>query len=53
MTDPQLDMDVELLYKAMKGAGTDEDTLIKVTSKNKLETSLKIKSQYKMTYGIW
>ncbi len=51
MTDPQLAMDVELLYKAMKGAGTDEDTLIKVTSKHKLETRLKIKSQYKITYG--
>ena len=51
MTDPQLAMDVQLLYKAMKGAGTDEDTLIKVTSKHKLETRLKIKSQYKMTYG--
>ena len=51
MVDSNLEKYVTQLYKAMKGAGTDEDTLIKVSVENPLKTRLKIKSQYKLTYG--
>ena len=51
MVDSNLEKYVTQLYKAMKGAGTDEDTLIKVSVDNPLKTRLKIKSQYKLTYG--
>ena len=51
MVDSNFEKYVTQLYKAMKGAGTDEDTLIKVSVDNPLKTRLKIKSQYKLTYG--
>ena len=51
MVDSNLEKYVTQLYKAMKGAGTDEDTLIKISVENPLKTRLKIKSQYKLTYG--
>ena len=51
MIDSDLEKYVQQLYKAMKGAGTDEDTLIKVTVENPLKKRLKIKAQYILTYG--
>lgn len=51
MTDPKLSEYVDQLKKAMKGLGTDEDSLIKVTIQHPLSTRLKIKAQYKSTYG--
>ena len=51
MVDSNLEKYVTQLYKAIKGAGTDEDTLIKISVENPLKTRLKIKSQYKLTYG--
>ena len=51
MTDPKLSEYVDQLKKAMKGLGTDEDSLIKVTIQHPLITRLKIKAQYKSTYG--
>jgi hypothetical protein len=51
MTDSEIDAYAEQLYKAMKGAGTDEDTIIKVTSQNPLSIRLKIRSRYKALYG--
>jgi hypothetical protein len=41
----------EQLYNAMKGAGTDEDTLIKVTTSEPLKERLKIKDKYIVMYG--
>ena len=51
MSDSELAEACELLYKAMKGAGTDEDTLIKVTVKYPLTIRLKIRDKYKSSYG--
>lgn len=51
MNDPKLSEYVDQLKKAMKGIGTDEDSLIKVTIQHPLNTRLKIKAQYKSTYG--
>ena len=42
MTDPKLSEYVDQLKKAMKGLGTDEDSLIKVTIQHPLITRLKI-----------
>ena len=41
----------EQLYIAMKGTGTDEDTLIKVTTSEPLKERLKIKDKYIVMYG--
>ena len=41
----------EQLYNAMKGAGTDEDTLIKIATTEPLKERLKIKEKYIMVYG--
>ena len=41
----------EQLYNAMKGAGTDEDTLIKIATAEPLKERLKIKEKYIMVYG--
>ena len=51
MTDSEISSYAEQLYKAMKGLGTDEDTLIKVTSQNPLSIRLKIRTKYKSQYG--
>ena len=51
MADQKLSEYVAQLKKAMKGLGTDEDSLIKVTIQHPLSTRLKIKAQYKSTYG--
>ena len=51
MSDSDLAEACELLYKAMKGAGTDEDTLIKVTVKYPLSIRIKIRDKYKSLYG--
>jgi annexin A7/11 len=51
MTDTELEAYVVQLRNSMKGVGTDEDILIKLTSEHKLKTRLKMKSQYKSTYG--
>ena len=51
MVDSNLEKYVQQLYKAMKGAGTDEDALIRVTVENPLKKRLKIKAQYILTYG--
>ena len=42
----------EQLYKAMKGAGTYEDTLIKITASEPLKERLKIKDKYIVIYGL-
>ena len=39
------------LYNAMKGAGTDENTLIKIATSEPLKERLKIKEKYIMVYG--
>ena len=51
MTDSEIDAYAEQLYKAMKGSGTDEDTIIKISSQNPLSIRLKIRSRYKALYG--
>lgn len=51
MSEPELASACEQLYKAMKGAGTDEDTLIKVTTQYPLTIRLKIRDKYKSLYG--
>ena len=51
MVDSKLSTYVDQLRNAMKGVGTDEDSLIKVTIQHPLETRLKLKAQYKMSYG--
>ena len=51
MTDSKYANYAEQLYKAMKGAGTDENTLIKVTTSENLNERLKIKDKYKKLYG--
>ena len=51
MTDSELSEAAEKLYKAMKGAGTDEATLIKVTTQYPLSIRLKIREKYKSLYG--
>ena len=43
--------DVDALRKAMKGAGTDEDTLIKVALKYTQKERLKLRHEYKAAYG--
>ena len=47
----QVNKDVEAMRLAMKGAGTDEDTLIKVTLKYSHKERLKIRHDYKAAYG--
>ena len=51
MTDSEIEKYVEELRNAIKGVGTDEDILIKITSELNLKTRLKIKYLYKETYG--
>lgn len=51
MTDSELSEAAEKLYKAMKGAGTDEATLIKVTTQYPLSIRLKLREKYKSLYG--
>ena len=51
MTESKYANYAEQLYKAMKGAGTDEDTLIKVTTSENLNERIKIKDKYKKLYG--
>ena len=51
MSDSDLVEAVDQLYKAMKGAGTDEDTLIKVTVQYPLAIRLKIRDKYKSLHG--
>ena len=51
MSESELASACEQLYKAMKGAGTDEDTLIKVTTQYPLTIRLKIRDKYKSLYG--
>ena len=41
----------EQLYKAMKSAGTDENTLIKIATSEPLKERLKIKEKYLIVYG--
>ena len=41
----------EQLYKAMKGSGTNEDTLIKIATSEPLKERLKIKDKYIIMYG--
>ena len=41
----------EQLYNAMKGVGTDEDTLIKIATSEPLKERLKIKDKYIMVHG--
>lgn len=43
--------DVDALYKAMKGFGTDEDTLIKIVANRTSSQRQKIKKDYIATYG--
>ena len=51
MTDSEIEKYADQLHNAVKGFGTDEDTLIKVVVEHPLETRLKIKDQYKRSYG--
>ena len=46
-----VNQDVDALRKAMKGAGTDEDTLIKVALKYSQKERLKLRHDYKAAYG--
>lgn len=43
--------DAETLYKAMKGLGTDEDTIVKVVGNRTNDQRLKIKEDFKSAYG--
>ena len=45
-----IDFDCITLYKAMKGAGTDEDTLIEIIASRDNSTLKKIKERYKEMY---
>ena len=51
MTDSEIQNYVDQLHNAIKGLGTDEATLIKVTVEHPLKIRLKIKEQYKKSYG--
>ena len=51
MTDLDIEKYAEQLHNAIKGFGTDENSLIKVAVEHSLETRLKIKAQYKRSYG--
>lgn len=51
MADSEISSYAEQLYKAMKGVGTDEDTIIKITAQNPLSIRLKIRDKYKSQYG--
>ena len=51
MTDSEIQDCVDKLHNAIKGLGTDEATLIKVTVEHPLKIRLKIKEQYKKSYG--
>ena len=51
MTDLDIEKYAEQLHNAIKGFGTDEDSLIKVAVEHSSETRLKIKAQYKRSYG--
>ena len=51
MTDSEIEKYADQLHNAIEGFGTDEDTLIKVATQHPLETRLKIKYQYKRSYG--
>ena len=48
--DP-VEYDTDLLYKAMKGLGTDDDTLMEVISFRSLERLNQIKDKFKEKYG--
>jgi hypothetical protein len=51
MTDTDLAKIVEELRNSMKGLGTVEETVIRIIKQFPLVTRLKIKEQYKITYG--
>lgn len=51
MTDSEIQNYVDQLHNAIKGLGTDEATLIKVAVEHPLKIRLKIKEQYKKSYG--
>ena len=51
MTDSDIQNYVDKLHNAIKGLGTDEATLIKIAVEHPLKIRLKIKEQYKKTYG--
>ena len=46
-----MEADLEALKKAMKGLGTDEDTLIKIVANKTVSERLKIKEEWKAKYG--
>ena len=49
---PPIEFDVEQLHTAMKGLGTDEDTLIEIIASRDEERLNQIKLKYKEKYGI-
>ena len=51
MTDSEIQNYVDQLHNAIKGLGTDEATLIKLAVEHPLKIRLKIKEQFKKSYG--
>jgi len=51
MVDSKLSTYVEQLSNSLKGVGTDEDSLINVTIQHPLKIRLKLRDQYKISYG--
>ena len=51
MTDSEIQNYADQLHNAIKGLGTDEAILIKVAVEHPLKIRLKIKEQYKKSYG--